>query len=114
MTQALESLASLNCVVLPTVTVIMVAEFFIVRRFVPLKTDFSVVPNLSELPLVKWAGLTALIAGLVVGLATAGVIPGTDALHVGLCSIQAWVTAIVVYVPLRLWECRKLRNICCV
>ena len=106
MTKSLESLASLNCVVLPTVTVIMIAEFFVIRRFLPIASEFAAVPSLADLPLVQWPGFVALLAGLAVGLATSGVIPGLDALHVGLCSVQAWFTAVVVYLPLRLLQYR--------
>ena len=106
LTKSLESLASLNCVVLPTVSVIMLAEFFVVRRIVRLETNFEVVPALASLPRAKWPALIALSAGLVVGLATSGLIPGLDALHVGICAVQAWLTAVVVYLPLRFWELR--------
>jgi cytosine permease len=104
MTKSLESLASLNCVVLPTVSVVMIAEFFIIRRIITVETNFDVVAPLASLPGVRWPGFIALVAGLAVGLATAGLIPGLDALHVGLCAVQAWLTALVVYLPLRLWE----------
>ncbi len=104
MTKSLESLASLNCVVLPTVSVVMLAEFFVIRRIVRAETNFDVVPTLTSLPRVRWAALISLSAGLAVGLVTSGLIPGLDAFHVGLCAVQAWLTALVVYLPLRLWE----------
>ena len=110
MTEALESLASLNCVFLPTVTVILIIEFLVMRRLFSVASDFSVVPALSDLPSLQWPGFIALIVGLVVGLATAGVIPGTASLHVGLCSVQAWIAASVTYIPLRFLELKKLET----
>jgi hypothetical protein len=91
-------------VVLPTVSVVMLAEFFVIRRIVRAETNFDVVPTLTSLPRVRWAALISLSAGLAVGLVTSGLIPGLDAFHVGLCAVQAWLTALVVYLPLRLWE----------
>lgn len=105
--KSLESIASLNCVFLPTVTVIMIAEFFIVKRMLGQENDFSTVPELSALPPVKYPAFAALMIGCTVGVLTAGVIPGTESLHTGVCSIQAWLAAGLSYIPLRLLEHRK-------
>jgi len=104
--KALESIASLNCIFLPTVTVIMFCEFFLIRSILGIRTDFSRVPTFAELPAVKWVPFSALITGYVVGVGTSGVIPGTEFMHVGLCSAQAWLAAAAVYIPGRLIQHR--------
>ena len=41
------------------------------------------------------------------GVLTSGIVSGLDWLHVGVCSLQAWLTTLVLYVPFRLWEHRR-------
>jgi len=43
----------------------------------------------------------------VVGVLTSGAIPGTESMHVGICALQAWATAFLVYIPLRIVEYRR-------
>jgi purine-cytosine permease-like protein len=105
--KSLESIASLNCVFLPTVTVIMIAEFFIVRRMLGQENDFSTVPDVSSLPVIRYPAFAALVIGCGVGILTSGVIPGLEAFHVGVCSIQSWLAAGFCYIPLRILEHRR-------
>lgn len=104
--KSLEAIASLNCVFLPTVTVIMLCEFFMISRLLGQSHDLSHVPDAASLPVVRWPAFIALFAAGFVGVLTSGVIPGSEAFHVGVCSVQAWLTAIVVYMPLRVLEHR--------
>lgn len=105
--KSLESVASLNCVIMPTPTVIMLTEWFLATRVLNVPTHFSKIVPLDQLPFVRWPALCALIAGCTVGVVTSNVIPGTAALHVGICPLQAWLTAFLVYVPLRITEYRQ-------
>lgn len=105
--QALEKVASLNCVVMALPTVILIAEFFIVRKVFNIKTDFSRVPSDHELPPLRMAPMVSLVVGCIAGIAMAGVIPGCDALHVGICSLQSWLIGLAVYLPLRWWEIKS-------
>ncbi len=102
--KSLESIASLNCVFLPTVTVIMIAEFFIMKRLLGQENNFSSIPEVASLPPIRYPAFIALIVGCVVGVLTSGVIPGTESMHVGVCSVQAWLAAGLSYIPLRLLE----------
>ncbi|HEY9783780.1 MAG TPA: cytosine permease [Candidatus Obscuribacterales bacterium] len=106
--KSLEAIASLNCIVLPTPTVIMIAEWLLIGRILRRDCDwFSRVPELDELPPVRFAACSALVAGIGIGILTAGILPGCQSLHVGICSLQAWLTAALVYVPLRVLEHRR-------
>ncbi len=108
--QSLEKVASLNCVIVAMPTVILVAEFLIVRKFFSIETDFSRVAADDELPNIRKSALIALIVGCTVGVATANIIPGIDLLHGGICSIQSWVAGILVYLPLRAIELQREAN----
>jgi cytosine/uracil/thiamine/allantoin permease len=105
--KSLESIASLNCVFLPTVTVIMLAEFFVFRKLIGQENDFSRIPELSALPALRYPAFAALLTGCLVGVLTSGVVPGLESLHVGVCSIQAWLAAALTYIPLRMIEHRR-------
>src|SRR5205814_1293901 len=72
--QALESIASLNSVFLPMPTVILLAEWWLCKRYAVDMFGFGASSR---------AAVIALFAGLGVGVATSGVIPGTGFLHVG-------------------------------
>ena len=105
--QALEKVASLNCVLLAMPTVIVIAEYFLVRRIFSVQENFSRIPTDSQLPVVSKPALYALIVGCTVGVCMAGVIPGLEALQIGVCSIQGWIAGILVYVPLRYRELNR-------
>lgn len=99
--KSFEAVASLSSTVLPCATVIMLAEWYIIGRLRNARPDFSRVPELSELPLVRWSALIALILGSTVGVLTAGFIPGLERLHVGVCALQSWLTSFASYLVLR-------------
>ncbi|MBX9666141.1 MAG: cytosine permease [Candidatus Obscuribacterales bacterium] len=105
--QSLEKVASLNCVIMAMPTVILVAEYFLVRKLFGIKTDFSHVAKDSDLPGFRIPAVVALAVGCSVGIFTAGVIPGLESLHVGICSFQGWVAGLAVYIPLRWLEHRQ-------
>ena len=102
--KALETIAALNCIIMPTPTVIMLMEWFLKDKLFGTGMDFSYVPDFSELPAFRWPAIIALISGITVGVVTSGLIPKLEVLHVGVCSIQAWLTAMIVYALLRQLE----------
>ena len=107
--KALESVGALNCVIMPTPTVIMLTEWFLLTKvFKTKRISMDEIPLSSGLPNLRWPALIALLSGITVGLATSGVIPGSNNLHVGICPLQAWLTAIIIYIPLRLVEHKQM------
>lgn len=108
--QSLEKVMSFNCVVMAMPAVFIAVEFFLIRKFLSIETDFSRVPTDEELPNLQIPAVVALIVGCVVGIGTSGALPGTDALHFGVCSLQGWFAGLAVYVPMRWWEHRLERS----
>ena len=100
---AFELVSAVSSCTLPSATVIMLCEYFWFKRKMDVKEVFSV-PRFEELPAIQHSALWALIAGFSVGIITSGIIPGLQSLHVGICSIQAWLTCGTVYVVLRSTE----------
>ena len=105
--ESLTSIANLNCVILPVMTVIMFTELFIVKKFWLKDNDISAVLPLNSLPQFKWPALIASSIGICVGVGTAGVIPGLEAFNVGICSVQAWLVGGFLYLIMRYIELRR-------
>ncbi len=109
--KALESIAALNCVFLPAPTVIVLTEIFLIRKFLcrNREHEWGVVGESSSAS--KQAALLALMCGIVVGVATSGVVPQLASWHVGICPLQSWVTSLLVYLPLRVIQERRRSSV---
>jgi purine-cytosine permease-like protein len=105
--QALEKVASLNCVFMAMPTVILVAEYFLVRKMFGIKCDLHEITADADLPFVRKPAVVALLIGCCAGIATAGIIPALEPLHVGICSFQGWIVGLAVYIPMRWMEQRR-------
>ncbi len=101
--EVLEALGSVNGVFLPTPTVIIMAEWFLAAKFfhIPFVPSENFL-EAKQCRVVSTIACITLIASLLFGTMTSGVVPGTRALHVGICSLQTWILCLVIYVPLRL------------
>jgi cytosine permease len=101
--KSLETVCSVSSNVLPCATVIAIVEWLdaVRNKRAPF---FTRVPSLAELPAVRWSALVAFIAGSSVGIATAGIISGLEFMQIGVSSLQAWLTTLVVYSVLRKFE----------
>jgi purine-cytosine permease-like protein len=95
--KAFEILSSFNSIVLPCVTIILAAEYFLIR---PQMDDSHFLP-LNSQALICWSAMVSLILGWSVGILTAGVIHGTEQLHVGVWPLYAWLTSLVSYLMIR-------------
>ena len=99
--KALELIVSINCVMLPTPSVIVLVESIIAKRFS--NTGYCALP-------AHISGTTALLAGWAVGVATSGAIPGTSAMQVGIPCLQGWVAAAVIFAVLRIPEYKRVSS----
>ena len=110
---SIETVASMSSTVLPCPTVVMIAEWFVIGPMRKMSVDFSIIPELATLPPVKWAALISIAIGSVVGIATAGIVPGWERWHVGVCSLQAWLATFAVYLVCRPIELKLENQSCC-
>lgn len=108
---SLTSIANLNCVILPVMTVIMFTELFVVKKYWLKDEDISAVLPLETLPQFKWPALIASSLGVCVGVGTAGVIPGLERFNVGICSVQAWLVGGFLYLLLRMLELNRNKSV---
>jgi cytosine permease len=90
MSKNFERVCSISCIVLPSATVvIMVEQFLLQRRYGELRVGKW-----------RWSAVAALLIGCTVGVATAGIIPGTESWNVGVPALQAWVASFIAYLCL--------------
>jgi cytosine/uracil/thiamine/allantoin permease len=104
--KGLEAIAALNCILLPMPTVIMLGEWLVVTRLLAGEMPFGKVVSLGEVPVVRWPAVISLIFGCSVGVMTSGLIPALAGLHMGISSVQSWLAALLLFVPLRVLEHR--------
>jgi cytosine permease len=101
-TKNFEQIASVSCIFLPSATIIILLELFVLSRSsMGNDAELKRVPTFEELPAVRWSAVASLVLGCAVGVMTAGIVPGTDSWHVGVPALQAWITCMVSYVVLR-------------
>jgi cytosine permease len=106
-----EVLASLNCVIMPVPTVIVMAEWLLGATLFGIgRVAACTVPSYDELPLWRGPAMISLLAGTLFGIVTSGVFPGTEKLNIGIFSAQAWLVAFFLYIPLRIAEQEKLKK----
>jgi purine-cytosine permease-like protein len=106
-----EVLASLNCVIMPIPTVIVLAEWLLgATLFGVGRVTSSTVPSYAQLPMWRGPAMFSLLAGTLFGIVTSGVFPGTEKFNIGIFSAQAWIFAFILYIPLRIAEQDKLKK----
>jgi purine-cytosine permease-like protein len=94
---ALFLVSGITSVLVPTATVIMAADCFLVPRLYGVTRQMDRVPTWSETAEANVPGILALVAGALVGVYTNGSIPGFGPGIVGIPPLQAWGVALVVY-----------------
>ncbi len=104
MTQSFSTLVSLNCIILPTPTIIMITEWWLQKRVFRQAQFFENMDNLKQLPVVRMSAIIAMFFGITVGLGSSGIFPALEFFHVGISALNAWVSGIAIYIPLRIYE----------
>ncbi|MBX9690219.1 MAG: cytosine permease [Candidatus Obscuribacterales bacterium] len=99
-----ETVAALSCIVLPSSTVIMMAEAFLVEKFCGKAEDLSRAVDFNKLPPLRFAALIALLVGCTVAAMNSGVLPGTYKYLVGVPAVYGWACSLFTYLPLRYLE----------
>lgn len=104
--RAFQDVASASSIVLPCATVILLAEAYVVPKFSRNAINLYRLYEFNELPQINRNAVAAFVAGSAVGIATAGMIPGLEFLHVGISGLQAWFVSFALYTVLRYAECK--------
>jgi purine-cytosine permease-like protein len=100
---ALFLVSGITSVLVPTATVVMAAEIFLVPRLFGHARPVHRVPTWAETGLVNAPGILALVLGALVGVFTNGTIPGFGPGIVGIPPLQAWGVALVTYLVAVPW-----------
>jgi purine-cytosine permease-like protein len=98
---AFELVATTSSIVLPSATVIILVEYFILCSPAERAEAFAHVPSFAELPSMRWAALAALLIGVLFGYLTSGLVPGLGDWRMGVFSLQAWLAAAASYLCIR-------------
>lgn len=101
--KAIETLASLNCVILPPPTVIVLTEWFISTHIIVDAGIFSSQRRADLIALPRWPAYIALCLSVTAGILTSG-LPGLERFHFGIPALQSWSLAVLVYFSLRLLQ----------
>ncbi len=105
--KTIETIAGLSSALFPVPMTIVLADLLLHRYAFKKSLDFSRVHEFSELAPIEMPAMIALFGGWTVGVLTSGVISGCESFQVGVCPVQAMLTSIALYVPLRLLEYRR-------
>ncbi|MBY0358753.1 MAG: cytosine permease [Candidatus Obscuribacterales bacterium] len=104
---ALGTIFSINGFLMSTPTVLMFLEFVVLSKIFRIQNDFTRVIKAENISRINIPGVTALAVAYIAGFATAGVIPGTTFMQVGICPVHAWIAGIAVYCLLRIPALKK-------
>jgi purine-cytosine permease-like protein len=92
--------AGISAVFVPCVTIIMATDLFVVPRLFKIERPVATVTSWERAAVINWVGLVALIAGVVVGSVTGGLVPGLPGFghtYIGFPPLQSWAVSVAVY-----------------
>lgn len=85
----------------------MITEWWLRKKIFHISENFLPVQDFDQLTDIRWPAIIALLAGLIVGIATSGLFPAFEFCHFGISALNAWLTSIIFYIPLRIHENTK-------
>jgi hypothetical protein len=116
---ALDVISSLNSVILPCVTMIIICEFFLASKLVAANRTLQTFMHRQPTSISndtawrggQWIALGALAVSWLVGIATSGVIPQLKFLNAGVWILYAWFTSFTLYGVARVIQIRKAARV---
>lgn len=96
--QYYQTIANLTGILVPSITVVMIMDAFLLPRWLGLRRRMDRVTEWRETALLNWPGAIAVAAAVVVGGFTAGIFKSSFSWGIG--PLNAWVVASVVYLAL--------------
>ncbi len=93
--------ANWSAIALPSVTVVMCVDRFVLPRFSTARRPMDSIPSWRRAGLANWPGIVAVLVGVAFGAWGLGLFPGQQsAPSAGLPAVEAWVLAAVIYAGL--------------
>jgi hypothetical protein len=95
------TVAGWSSIALPSATVVMAVDVFVLPRFVGRSRSMGVVPSWRAAGAVNVPGVVSVVAAVLFGAWGLGLLPGVEVpTHAGLVPVEAWVLAAVLYLLL--------------
>ena len=92
-------IAAFVAVGVPSATVIMAVDHFLVPRLFGISRPLTRVPAWADAGAINWPGVVALLIAVLFGAYATGIIPGeTAGTYWGLAPLETWVLAAVLYI----------------
>jgi cytosine/uracil/thiamine/allantoin permease len=93
--------AGWSSIALPSTTVVMLVDQFVLPRVLRLRRPVEPIPSWSDAATANWPGIIAVLAGVLFGAWGLILFPGqTSAPNLGLVAPEAWILAGVLYLAL--------------
>jgi purine-cytosine permease-like protein len=90
--------AGWSAIALPSVTVVMCVDQFVLPRFGGMRPPVETIPSWRDAGLANWPGIVAVLAAMLFGAWGLQLFPGqTSAPSLGLVPVEAWLIAGIVY-----------------
>lgn len=108
-----EVVAALSSIILPSATVIMMTEAFLIKRVWGSAENLNVLVPYEKLPAIRWAAVAALTTGSIIASLVSGLLPGLSNSWCGVPALPGWIICLSLYFVLRPIELRYCKDAIC-